>query len=332
MWRVANADGTPTTGEFEAAFPRVMNDMQFLTAASVADIDGDGLPEVIEGSDVYDVHAFNIAGVGAAGLAEVHRRLDGCYPGDRRHRGDGYLDVVTITREGSLFAGSATGGECSDIPGARATMTSGTPATTTWIRVHPPRFCRPRPRSTADTGGLVDLNLSAVPGSDLYCGAARISTSASPRSRSAAMRTSTPRPRLRFAAQPDRRTQSGRHARAAGTAAADARRRVRRGTGQRRRGQSFHRHGDRADDDRRRTDADVPADHTPQRTPTPTITPTPTVGAVLAGDCSGTGVVAITDIITLVNIDLGNTPTSACPYGIPSGSDVDIDPDHSGGE
>ena len=42
------------------------------------------------------------------------------------------------------------------------------------------------------------------------------------------------------------------------------------------------------------------------------------------GDCSGTGSVAINDLITLVNIDLGNAQPSACPHGIPSGAEVDI--------
>jgi hypothetical protein len=42
---------------------------------------------------------------------------------------------------------------------------------------------------------------------------------------------------------------------------------------------------------------------------------------VCAGDCSGTGTVAITDIILLVNINFGNQPPSACPHGIPPGEE-----------
>jgi len=59
-------------------------------------------------------------------------------------------------------------------------------------------------------------------------------------------------------------------------------------------------------------------------TPTATPTSTPTSVAVLVGDCSGTGSVTISGIITLVNIALGNAEASACPHGIPSGSDVNI--------
>lgn len=42
------------------------------------------------------------------------------------------------------------------------------------------------------------------------------------------------------------------------------------------------------------------------------------------GDCSGTGSVAITDLITLVNIALGAAPASVCAQGVPNGVDVDI--------
>jgi hypothetical protein len=43
-----------------------------------------------------------------------------------------------------------------------------------------------------------------------------------------------------------------------------------------------------------------------------------------SGDCDGTGSVTIDEIITLVNIALGNTQPSACLHGVPSGADVDV--------
>ena len=43
-----------------------------------------------------------------------------------------------------------------------------------------------------------------------------------------------------------------------------------------------------------------------------------------AGDCSGMSSVAITDLITLVNIALGTAQASACPHGVPSGATVNI--------
>jgi hypothetical protein len=42
------------------------------------------------------------------------------------------------------------------------------------------------------------------------------------------------------------------------------------------------------------------------------------------GDCTGAGTVAISDLITLVNIALGTAQASACPHGVPSGAEVNI--------
>ena len=43
-----------------------------------------------------------------------------------------------------------------------------------------------------------------------------------------------------------------------------------------------------------------------------------------AGDCDGSGDVAVNELITLVNIALGNAQPSACPHGVPNGAEVDI--------
>jgi ELWxxDGT repeat protein len=42
------------------------------------------------------------------------------------------------------------------------------------------------------------------------------------------------------------------------------------------------------------------------------------------GNCDGIGGVTIAELITLVNIALGNAQASACPHGVPSGADVDV--------
>src|SRR5262249_32317924 len=62
----------------------------------------------------------------------------------------------------------------------------------------------------------------------------------------------------------------------------------------------------------------TPTPTTPSQ-PTDTPTPIPCVG-----DCDGDGSVSIDAILTLVNIALGNAQPSACPSGIPSGTQVDI--------
>ena len=59
-------------------------------------------------------------------------------------------------------------------------------------------------------------------------------------------------------------------------------------------------------------------------TRTSTSTPTPSRTPTLVGDCGGKGSVSIANVITLMNIALGNAPASACPHGIPSGNGASI--------
>jgi hypothetical protein len=66
------------------------------------------------------------------------------------------------------------------------------------------------------------------------------------------------------------------------------------------------------------------ANGTPQPTLTPTPTSTPTTLSTCVGDCDGTGAVAVNNIITLVNIALGNAQPPECARGIPTGAQVDI--------
>ena len=61
----------------------------------------------------------------------------------------------------------------------------------------------------------------------------------------------------------------------------------------------------------------------PSATPSPDVTPTSTGASVpCSGDCNGDAHVTVDELITLVNTALGNA--SACPNGIPSGTQVDI--------
>jgi hypothetical protein len=66
------------------------------------------------------------------------------------------------------------------------------------------------------------------------------------------------------------------------------------------------------------------ASATPTSTPIPG-TPTSTLPpSICAGDCRGTSSVAISDLVTLVNIALGTAQSSACPHGVAQGVTVDI--------
>jgi hypothetical protein len=63
----------------------------------------------------------------------------------------------------------------------------------------------------------------------------------------------------------------------------------------------------------------TPTPQAPTPTPTPTLSPN-----VCVGDCGGTSMVAVNNIITLVNITLGTASPSACALGMPAGQQVDV--------
>src|SRR5205807_7072010 len=47
-----------TNGSYDLGFPAQMNDLQFFNTPAIADVNGDGKPDVIEGSAVYDLRAY----------------------------------------------------------------------------------------------------------------------------------------------------------------------------------------------------------------------------------------------------------------------------------
>ncbi|NNL66822.1 MAG: hypothetical protein HKP30_11300, partial [Myxococcales bacterium] len=105
-------------GELVPAFPQAMEDMQFISSPGIADVTGDGVPEVVQGSGTYLVRAFEIldeqAEADAAGVPLGSAVQPAGWPkltmgwiissptaGDVD--GDGLIEVVATTREGDLF-------------------------------------------------------------------------------------------------------------------------------------------------------------------------------------------------------------------------------------
>jgi hypothetical protein len=174
VWPITAGDGTPSDRGFAEAFPRRVNDLQFISGPALADITGDGLPEALEGSGVYDLHAFDIEGREPAGWPKFTNgwMIGSSAVGDID--GDGLLEVVAATREGKLFVWNTGGGECGNIP---------------WRRFHHDEWgtgnyhadTRPPASLPADAvttevmlPSTLRLHLAAVPGDDLFCGGARI--------------------------------------------------------------------------------------------------------------------------------------------------------------
>jgi hypothetical protein len=171
-WNVSTADGEPADRQFADAFPHVVNDLQFLAGPAVADIDGDGKPEALAGSGVYDVHAVDVDGNQAPGWPKFTNGWMVGAPAVGDIDGDGRLEVVATTREGNLFVWRSAGDECGFIPWRRwhhDEWGSGNAETD----ARPPASLRPHEISArALNATRLRLNLARVPGDGLFCGTA----------------------------------------------------------------------------------------------------------------------------------------------------------------
>lgn len=93
----------PADGSSLPGFPRVMDDMQFLSDPVLADVDGDGLADVVQGSGSYLVRAYRSDGSLAPGWPKFTHGWHVASPAAGDVDGDGRVEVVVITREGHLF-------------------------------------------------------------------------------------------------------------------------------------------------------------------------------------------------------------------------------------
>jgi hypothetical protein len=171
-WAITDAGGTPSDRQFLPAFPHQVTDLQFLAGPSVADITGDGRPEALAGSGVYDLHAVDADGVEAPGWPKFTNGWMVQSPAVGDLDGDGLLEVVATTREGQLFVWRTTGDECGAIPWRRVHHDEwGTGNAETDAR--PPASLRAHEISArAVNASRIRLTLARVPGDGLYCGTA----------------------------------------------------------------------------------------------------------------------------------------------------------------
>src|SRR5206468_1776360 len=101
-----------TTGAVEPAFPRVIEDWQFFNGPAVAEISGDSLPEIIESSGGFFVHAFDAAGFEPAGWPKLTGHWQTSTPSIGDLDDDGRVEVVQTTRLGELFVWRTAGATC----------------------------------------------------------------------------------------------------------------------------------------------------------------------------------------------------------------------------
>lgn len=91
------------TGEYLPFFPRVVEDFQFFVIPAIADLDGDGLAEIIAGSGGYLLHAFNHLGREPRGWPKFTGHWISASAAVGDIDGDGLLEVAIVTREGQIF-------------------------------------------------------------------------------------------------------------------------------------------------------------------------------------------------------------------------------------
>jgi len=170
------------TGLHKPAFPRVVEDWQFFTSPSVADLDGaaGGLPEMIVSSGGWFVHAFNALGVEPAGWPKFTGQWVVTTPAVGDVDDDGALEVAVATRLGSVYLWDQPGNACNGDRGWRKfhhdEWNSGVLGRDTR------RPARPTDLAATTSGGGVTIRFIAV-GDDGRCGTAheyRLFSSASP--------------------------------------------------------------------------------------------------------------------------------------------------------
>jgi hypothetical protein len=100
------------TGQYVPAFPKHVEELQFLTGPSIADVGGvPGVrtpPEIVEGSAGYFLHAYDITGVEPPGWPKFTGGWHVANSAIGDVDGDGMNEVVALTREGNLFVWDTT--------------------------------------------------------------------------------------------------------------------------------------------------------------------------------------------------------------------------------
>ncbi len=101
------------TGYQKVGFPTLIEDWLFFVNPILADVDGDGMEDVVAGSAGYFVHAWNAAGKEARGFPKFTGGWNAASPAVGDLDGDGRLELAINTRDGWLFAWHI-GGRTSD--------------------------------------------------------------------------------------------------------------------------------------------------------------------------------------------------------------------------
>ncbi|MDP3856344.1 MAG: PKD domain-containing protein [Stagnimonas sp.] len=95
---------TATPENYAPGFPVAHDDFSLLSSAAIANVDGTGMREVLAGSGLYLLHAYDgSTGIDAAGFPKLTGGWQFAVPAIGDVDGDGKLNLVTSTREGYRF-------------------------------------------------------------------------------------------------------------------------------------------------------------------------------------------------------------------------------------
>jgi hypothetical protein len=97
------------TGTYRPGFPVKVEDYMLLSQPSIADVGGRPGKEVVQGTGLYLVHAFDALGQEAPGFPKFTGGWNYATPAFGDMDGDGSVEMVGVTREGYLFAWSLDG-------------------------------------------------------------------------------------------------------------------------------------------------------------------------------------------------------------------------------
>ncbi len=157
-WDVSN-------GQFRPGFPAPVNDLQFLTGPSVADIDGKSGEEALGGSASLDLNAFDSTGAQVSGWPKLTSDWTVANPVIGPFGGGAHKAVIGLTRSGVVLGYSTSAPDCS--PGS-------------WPRFHHDNAnSGDYSRDAVAPGHPYDASVSGssiaftAPGDDLLCGTAK---------------------------------------------------------------------------------------------------------------------------------------------------------------
>lgn len=149
-------------------FPRQVNDLQFFVVPVVADVSGDDLPEILQGSGVRDLHGVDADGIEPEGWPKFTAGWSVAPPAVLDLDGDGKMEVAHVTREGWLFVWHSDGDACGYHPWRHARHDSwGTSNAGTDAR--PPATIHQHQLVSSAPGEAV-LHVTPLPADDLRCG------------------------------------------------------------------------------------------------------------------------------------------------------------------